>query len=107
MTAPRSGGFLALVPGHGAGQRIQKDVLAVFPDARRDIVVLQRSRELGQHLGRLSRHLTLLALHCVADRAGIMRDGAGRDKSIGLADWLGRLASHAVSVRLLRAPQRP
>ena len=51
--------LLAAVPGHRTCQRIQQDVLAVISDTSRKIVVLQRCRKAGQHLGDVLRHTIL------------------------------------------------
>jgi hypothetical protein len=49
-------GLLAAVPGDRASQGVQQDILAVIADLSRKIVVLQRRRKAGQHLGDVTRH---------------------------------------------------
>jgi hypothetical protein len=44
-------GLLALVAGDRTGQRIQQDVLGRIPRVQRQVVVCERRREAGQHLG--------------------------------------------------------
>ena len=52
-------GFLALVAGEGAGQRVEQEVLAMLPHALRHVVIAKRGRELRQHSGCVAWHSNL------------------------------------------------
>ena len=66
-------GFLALMAGDRAGERVEQHVLAVLPDLHRQILVFQRGCKSGQNLGGFSLHCSLLGRDLCA--AGTL-DGA-------------------------------
>ena len=69
-------GFLALVAGQRAGERIEQQILAMLPHALRQVVVAQRGRELRQHSGCFAWHVMTSACVVVVVGAILRRNRA-------------------------------